>query len=149
MAARLSTGAQNAGADTGDRTWLNSTNARLGFYNAAQPATGNTATAGTVLALYSVTSVAAPSNGALVFTFAAGTVATSAAGTPQSAVLYLTTEAAPTTAATATANTTTDKRIWLTVTATGGGGDVTFDNTTWTLGQSITLSAFSITQPNS
>lgn len=149
MAPRLSTGAQNAGADTGDRTWMNSANARLAFYTGAQPATGNTAGTGTLLLTYTVSSVAAPSNGALAFTFAASTVATVAGGTPQSAVIYLTGDTAVTSAATSTAGTTADKRVWLTVTATGGGGDVTFNNTTWAATQDITLSSFSITQPNS
>lgn len=43
----------------------------------------------------------------------------------------------------------TDERIEGTVTATGGGGDLTLDNNVVTAGQSITINTFTITMPAS
>lgn len=43
----------------------------------------------------------------------------------------------------------TDERLEGTVTATGGGGDLTLDNTSIASGQAVTINSFTLTQPAS
>lgn len=102
----------------------------------AQPATCATADSGTVLATLSLPSdwMAAASSGSKALSGTWQDASADATGTAAHFRLY------------ATDGTTCHAQG--TVTATGGGGDMTLDNTSITSGQSVTITSFTLTAGN-
>lgn len=100
----------------------------------SQPATGDTAASGTLLATLTLSdpSFGAPSNGAMSANAVAGDSSADATG---AAGWY---RALDSTGATV---------IDGSVTATGGGGDMTFDNVSFVQGGAINMTSWTINQP--
>jgi hypothetical protein len=140
---RLSTGLRNAGLDAGLETAFDGGIGRINFYTGAQPASANDAASGTLLATVTLASDAfgEPSAGAIAMNDVATTTAL-ASGTVGYYRIYRTGDTAPGSAAGAT-----DRRLDGSVTATGGGGDVTFDVVAWVSGGTVDLTALTFTQP--
>jgi hypothetical protein len=139
MAVTRSVGVRNAEADAG----MGGTNFnRLALY-AAAPTGAGSAQPGTLLATYvlNATPFPAASNGTITANAIADVTAV-ASGTVASYRLFKSTETAQTSAAN-----TTDRRAEGTVTATGGGGDMTITNTNIASGQTLQASGISFTMP--
>jgi hypothetical protein len=133
MAVQLSVGARNARLDSIETTI--GTAAKLQIRSGAQPATCATADSGTLLAELTLPSdwLAAAASGAKAKSGTwSGTG--SAAGT---AGHFRVKDSGGTTC-----------HIQGSVTATGGGGDMTLDNTSIASGQSITINSFTLTDGN-
>jgi hypothetical protein len=145
VALRLSTAVRNARGNG----WLNGTGTStfdsgvLEIRSGTIPADADTAPTGTVLASITLPADAFAAGSAGVFA-KAGTwsdASTDAAGTAtwfrfrQSGDLGTTN--------------TTDERVDGTVTATGGGGDITLDNVVIAAAQALTMNSFSFTEPAS
>lgn len=136
MAVRLATATRNALADAVTTRADSGTGAAtIKVYTGSQPASANDAATGTLLATFTCSD---PSFGAA----ASGVI--TLAGTPKTA----------TAAATGTAgwfrlesNTAVTTVIDGSVTASGGGGDMTLDNTSITSGQTVNLTSGTITMP--
>lgn len=134
MALQLSVGVRNARLDAIETTI--GTSAVLKIRTGAQPADCATADSGTVLATLSLPSdwMAAASSGSKA---KAGTWSDSSAdntGTAGHFRIY--------------ASDGTTCHVQGTVTATGGGGDMTVDSTSFTAGQGFTITTFSLTDAN-
>lgn len=137
MAVRLATATRNALADAvATRADLGAAAATVKIYTGTQPASANTAPSTTLLATFTLND---PSFNA------------AASG----AISLITSPAISTTgAATGTAgwfrmeSSTPATVIDGSVTATGGGGDMTVDNTSITSGQTVNLTGGSVTMPS-
>ncbi len=134
MALQLSVAVRNARLDAVEATI--STSAVLKIRTGAQPATCATADSGTVLATCALPSdwMAAASSGAMA---KSGTWQDSSADNTGTAAHFR-----------VYASDGTTCHIQGTVTVTGGGGDMTVDNTSFSSGQSFTVTSFTLTDAN-
>ena len=134
MALQFSAAVRNARLDTIESTI--GTSAVLKIRTGAPPATVATADSGTVLATLSLPSdwMAAASGGSKAKSGTWEDTSADASGTAAHFRIY--------------ASDGTTAHIQGTVTATGGGGDMTVDNTTFASGQSFTVTSFAITDGN-
>lgn len=139
MALKLSTGLRNSMLDTGLGTVYDGD--VLEIRSGAMPVGADDAVAGTVLASITLPAdaFAAAASGEIAKLGTWEDTSADAAGT---AGHFLFREAADTGVASTTA-----KRVYGTVTATAGGGDITLDNTSIAAGQVVTITAFKFTQP--
>ena len=128
MAFQFSTAARNAMLDTLETAI--GTSAVLKIRSGTVPATVATADAGTVLATLNLPSdwLAAASSGSKALSGTWQDASADGAGTAAHFRIY--------------ASDGTTAHVQGTVTATGGGGDLTLDNTSITAGQSVTISSF-------
>lgn len=134
MAVQLSTTVRNARLDTIESTI--GTSPILKIRSGAPPATCATADSGTVLATLTLPSdwLAAASSGSKA---KSGTWQDSSADASGTAAHFRIYDSGGTTC-----------HIQGTVTATGGGGDMTVDNTSFASGQSFTINSFTLTDAN-
>ena len=134
MAVQLSTSVRNARLDAIESTI--GTSAILKIRTGAQPATCATADSGTVLATLTLPSdwMAAASAGAKAKSGTWQDTSADATGTAAHFRIY---DSGGTTC-----------HVQGTVTATGGGGDLTVDNTSFASGQSFTINSFTLTDAN-
>lgn len=135
MALQYSAAVRNAQLDAFETAI--GTSAVLRIRTGAPPATVATADAGTVLATLNLPSdwMAAASAGSKAMSGTWQDTSADAAGTAGHFRIY--------------ASDGTTAHAQGTVTATGGGGDLTLDNTSIAAGQSITITSFTITAGNS
>jgi hypothetical protein len=133
MALQFSTTVRNAILDQIESTI--GTTAVLKIRTGAAPADVATADSGTVLATLTLPSdwMAAASSGSKAKSGTWQDTSADATGTAAHFRLY--------------ASDGTTAHIQGTVTATGGGGDMTVDSTSFTIGQSFTISTFTLTAP--
>lgn len=134
MALQLSVAVRNALLDVIESTI--GTSAVLKIRTGAPPASCATADAGTVLASLTLPSdwMASASSGSKAKSGTWEDTSADAAGTAAHYRLY--------------ASDGTTCHAQGTVTATGGGGDMTVDNTSFAAGQSFTVTSFTLTAPN-
>lgn len=134
MALQLSVAVRNARLDAIESTI--GTTAVLMIRTGAPPADVATANSGTVLATLTLPSdwLAAASAGAKAKAGTWQDTSADAAGTAAHFRIY--------------ASDGTTAHIQGTVTATGGGGDMTLDNVVIAVGQSITITSFTLTEAN-
>ena len=134
MAIQLSVAVRNARLDAIETTA--GTSIRLKIRTGAQPATCATADSGTVLADITCPAdwAAAASSGAKALSGSWADASADATGTAAHFRAYY------------SDNTTCFMQG--TVTATGGGGDMTVDNTSFASGQSFTVTSFTLTDGN-
>ena len=134
MALQFSTAVRNAELDAIEATI--GTSAVLKIRTGAAPANVATADSGTVLATLSLPSdwMAAASGGAKALNGTWQDSSADATGTAAHFRIY--------------ASDGTTAHIQGTVTATGGGGDMTVDNTSFASGQSFTITTFTLTAGN-
>ena len=134
MAIQLSTAVRNARLDTIESTI--GTGAVLKIRTGAAPANVATADSGTVLATCTLPSdwMAAASSGAKAKSGTWEDTSADATGTAAHFRIY--------------ASDGTTAHIQGTVTATGGGGDLTVDNTSFAAGQAFTVTGFTLTDGN-
>lgn len=134
MALQLSVAVRNAMLDAIETAI--STSAVLKIRTGAQPATCATADSGTVLATLSLPSdwMAAASSGSKAKSGTWEDTSADAAGTAAHFRIY--------------ASDGTTCHLQGTVTATGGGGDMTVDNTSFAAGQSFTVNTFTLSAAN-
>lgn len=134
MAIQLSVAARNARLDAIETAV--GTSAVLKIRTGAQPATCATADSGTVLATMSLPSdwMAAASSGTKALSGTWQDASADAAGTAAHFRIY--------------ASDGTTCHMQGTVTATGGGGDLTLDNTSIASAQSVTITSFTLTDGN-
>lgn len=134
MAVQFSVAVRNARLDAIETTV--GTSARLKIRTGAQPATCATADSGTVLADITCPSdwAAAASGGAKALSGTWQDASADAAGTAAHWRLY--------------ASDGTTCHAQGTVTATGGGGDMTLDNAVLAVGQQVNVTSFTITDGN-
>lgn len=135
MALQLSTTVRNARLDVIETTI--GTGARLQIRTGAQPANAAAANSGTVLVDITCPSdwMAAASSGSKALTGTWQDTSADAAGTAGHFRVY--------------DSTATTCHIQGSVTATGGGGDMTLDNTNIAVGQTVTITSFTLTDANS
>ena len=135
MAIQYSTAVRNAELDALETAI--GVSAVLKIRTGAPPATVATADSGTVLATMTLPSdwLAAASSGAKAKSGTWQDTSADATGTAAHFRIY--------------ASDGTTAHIQGTVTATGGGGDLTLDNTSIASGQSVTISSFTLTAANS
>ena len=135
MALQYSTAVRNAELDALETAI--GVSAVLKIRTGAPPATVATADSGTVLATMTLPSdwLAAASSGAKAKSGTWQDTSADATGTAAHFRIY--------------ASDGTTAHIQGTVTATGGGGDLTLDNTSIASGQSVTISSFTLTAANS
>lgn len=134
MAIQLSTGVRNARLDVIESTI--GTDAVLKIRTGAAPANVGTADSGTVLATLTLPSdwMAAASSGSKAKSGTWQDTSADNTGTAAHFRLY--------------ASDGTTAHMQGTVTATGGGGDMTVDNTSFASGQSFTVTGFTLTDGN-
>lgn len=134
MAVQLSVSVRNARLDAIETTI--GTSAVLKIRTGAAPADVATADSGTVLATLSLPSdwLAAASSGSKAKSGTWQDTSADATGTAAHFRIY--------------ASDGTTAHLQGTVTATGGGGDLTLDNTSIAIGQSVTITSFSLTDGN-
>lgn len=134
MALQLSTAVRNAMLDSIETTI--GTSAVLKIRTGSAPANCGTADSGTVLATLNLPSdyMAAASSGSKAKSGTWEDTSADATGTAAHFRLY--------------ASDGTTCHAQGTVTATGGGGDLTVDNTSFAAGQSFTITSFTITAGN-
>lgn len=134
MSLQLSAACRNALLDSLETTI--GTAAVLKIRTGAQPANVATADSGTVLASLTLPSdwMAAASGGTKAKSGTWQDTAADAAGTAGHFRIY--------------ASDGTTAHIQGSVTATGGGGDLTLDNTSIALSQTVTITSFTLTAPN-
>ena len=134
MAIQFSTTVRNARLDTIESTI--GTGAVLKIRTGAAPANVATADSGTVLATCTLPSdwMAAASSGAKAKSGTWEDTSADATGTAAHFRIY--------------ASDGTTAHIQGTVTATGGGGDLTVDNTSFAAGQAFTVTGFTLTDGN-
>lgn len=134
MTVQLSTTVRNARLDTIESTI--GTTAVLRIYTGAQPANCAAANSGTMLAEMTLPSdwMAAASSGAKALSGTWQDASANATGTAAHFRIY---ESSATTC-----------HIQGSVTITGGGGDLTLDNTSIASGQAITITSFTLTDGN-
>lgn len=135
MALQLSVAVRNARLDAIETTA--GTAAVLKLRTGAQPATCATADAGTVLATMTLPSdwMNAASSGSKTLLGTWSDMQADAAGTAAHFRIY--------------ESTATTCHVQGTVTITGGGGDMTLDNTNIAANQGITITSFALTDANS
>lgn len=135
MAVQLSVAVRNARLDAIETTI--GTSAVLKIRTGAAPADVATADSGTVLASLTLPSdwLAAANSGSKAKSGTWQDASADATGTAAHFRIY--------------ASDGTTAHLQGTVTATGGGGDLTLDNTSIASGQSVTISSFSLTDGNS
>jgi hypothetical protein len=135
MAVQLSTSVRNARLDAIETTI--GTSAVLKIRTGAQPATVATADSGTVLATLNLPSdwLAAAGSGSKAKSGTWEDTSADAAGTAAHFRIY--------------ASDGTTAHIQGSVTATGGGGDLTLDNTSIASAQQVTITGFTLTDGNS
>jgi len=116
------------------------TSAVLRLYSGSVPATTATAVSGTMLASFSLPSdwMAAASGGSKVKSGTWSTTGDAGAGTGTAAGYWRIWDSGVTTC-----------HLQGTVTVTGGGGDLTLDNTSIASGQAVAISTFTLTAGNS
>lgn len=133
MTVQLSTSVRNARLDSVESTM--GTSAKLQIRTGAQPANCAAADSGSLLCEITVPSdfMAAASSGSKALS---GTWQASASGTGTAGHFRFKDNAGTTT------------HIQGSITATGGGGDMTVDNTSVASGQTITISTFTLTDGN-
>lgn len=141
MAIRLSTGMRNASLDSGLATQLDS--GVVEWRTGAQPASANDAPTGTVVATFPLPADAftAAAAGAIAKSGTWQDTSADASGTAGWFRMRTTGDGG--------GSSSTDKRIDGSITATGGGGDLTVDNPVIASGQQVTINTFGITQPAS
>lgn len=134
MTVQLSTTVRNARLDTIESTI--GTAAVLRIYSGAQPANCAAANSGTLLAEMTLPSdwMAAASSGSKALSGTWQDASANNAGTAGHFRVY--------------ESTATTCHLQGSVTATGGGGDLTLDNTSIAAGQSITITSFTLTDGN-
>lgn len=134
MALQLSVGVRNARLDAIETTI--GTSAVLKIRTGSAPADVATADSGTVLATLTLPSdwMAAASSGSKAKSGTWQDTSADATGTAAHFRIY--------------ASDGTTAHIQGTVTATGGGGDMTVDNTSFASGQSFTVTGFTLTDAN-
>lgn len=134
MAIKLSTAVRNARLDAIETAI--GTSAVLKIRTGAAPADVATADSGTVLATLNLQSdwMAAASSGSKAKSGTWEDTSADAAGTAEHFRIY--------------ASDGTTAHIQGTVTASGGGGDLTLDNTSIALAQAITITGFTLTDAN-
>jgi hypothetical protein len=134
MTLQYSVAVRNARLDAVESTI--GTSAIMEIRTGAQPATCATASSGTVLATISLGSdwMAAASSGAKAKSGTWSDTSADAPGTAQHFRIF------------ASDGTTCGAQG--SITATGGGGDLTLDNTSITAGQAVTITSFSLTAGN-
>lgn len=134
MTVQLSTGVRNARLDAIETTI--GTSAVLKIRTGAPPANVAAADSGTVLATLTLPSdwMAAASSGSKAKSGTWEDASADAGGTAAHFRLY--------------ASDGTTAHMQGTVTGTGGGGDMTVDNTSFAVGQSFTVTAFTLTDGN-
>lgn len=134
MAVQFSVGVRNARLDAIETTI--GTSAVLKIRTGAPPANVAAADSGTVLATLTLPSdwMAAASSGSKAKSGTWEDASADATGTAAHFRLY--------------ASDGTTAHMQGTVTATGGGGDMTVDNTSFAVGQSFTVTAFTLTDGN-
>lgn len=134
MAVQLSTTVRNARLDVIESTI--STAAVLRIYTGAQPANCAAANSGTLLAEMTLPSdwMAAASSGSKALS---GTWSDSSANGTGTAAHFRIYESSATTC-----------HVQGSVTATGGGGDLTLDNTSIATGQAVSITSFTLTDGN-
>lgn len=134
MAIQLSTTVRNARLDTIESTI--STSAVMKIRTGAAPANCAAADTGTVVATLSLPSdwMAAANSGAKAMSGTWSDSSADATGTAAHFRIY--------------ESTATTCHIQGTVTATGGGGDMTVDNTSFAAGQSFSVTTFTLTDGN-
>lgn len=134
MAIQLSTAVRNARLDAIETTV--GTSAVMKIRTGAQPANVGTADSGTVLATLSLPSdwLAAASSGSKAKSGTWEDTSADASGTAAHFRIY--------------ASDGTTAHLQGSVTATGGGGDLTVDNVVFASAQSFTVTAFSLTDGN-
>jgi hypothetical protein len=134
MALQYSVAVRNAKLDAVETTV--GTSAVLKIRTGAAPANVATADSGTVLATLSLPSdwMAAASSGTKALSGSWADASADATGTAAHFRIY--------------ASDGTTAHIQGTVTATGGGGDMTLDNTSIASGQSVTVTSFTLTAGN-
>ena len=135
MALQLSTAVRNARLDAIETAI--GASAVVKIRSGAVPANVGTADAGTVLATLSLPSdwMAAASGGSKAMTGSWADSSADAAGTAGHFRVY--------------ASDGTTCHMQGTITATGGGGDMTLDNTVFASGQAFSITGFTINEPNS
>lgn len=135
MALQLSTGVRNARLDAIETTI--STSAVLKIRTGSAPADCGTADSGTVLVTATLPSdwLAGASSGSKAKSGTWQDTSADATGTAAHFRIY--------------ASDGTTCHIQGTVTATGGGGDMTIDNTSIASGQNVTVTGFTLTDANS
>ena len=134
MTVQLSTTVRNARLDAIETTI--STSAILKIRSGAQPATCATADSGTVLATLNLPSdwLAAASSGSKAKSGTCEDTSADATGTAAHFRIY---DSGGSTC-----------HIQGSITATGGGGDMTIDSTSLTAGQTVTITGFTLTDGN-
>lgn len=142
MAVRLSTGARNAGLDSGIGPLFDSGPGRINVYTGAQPASANDAATGTLLATLTLSSdaFAAASGGSIAANSITSDTSADASGVPGYIRIYRTGDTAPGSAAG-----TTDRRIDMDV-----GDEITFSGLVGgeiVAGGTVAISSLSITLP--
>jgi hypothetical protein len=135
MAVQLSTAVRNARLDVIESTI--STSAVLRIYTGAQPANCAAANSGTLLAEMALPSdwMAAASGGSKALSGTWNDTSANGTGTAAHFRIYETT--------------ITTCHIQGSVTATGGGGDLTLDNTSIATAQTVTITSFTLSDANS
>lgn len=143
MTVRLSTGTRNAIGDSGVGP-LFDTDGAISFYTGSQPAAANDDVSGTLLGTCTFSADWIGAFAAGVGTVAAITNDSSAdaSGTPGWFRIHDVSEGPG-------GSSTTKRRIDGSVTATGGGGDITFNTTTWVAGGVISMTSLTLTIPAS
>jgi hypothetical protein len=133
MTIQLSTNVRNARLDAIET--VIGTAPRLVIYTGAQPANCAAAASGTVLATIVLPSdwMNAASSGSKTL-LGSWTVAASGTGTAAHYRIY--------------DSTVTTCHLQGSVTATGGGGDMTVDNTSIAAGQTVTVTSYALNEPN-
>lgn len=134
MAVQLSTTVRNARLDVIESTI--STAAVLRIYTGAQPANCAAANSGTLLAEMTLPSdwLAAASSGSKALSGSWSDSSANGTGTAAHFRIY--------------ESTATTCHIQGSVTATGGGGDLTLDNTSIASGQAVSITSFTLTDGN-
>ena len=134
MAVQLSTTVRNARLDVIESTI--STAAVLRIYTGAQPANCAAVNSGTLLAEMTLPSdwMAAASSGAKALSGTWSDTSANGTGTAAHFRIY--------------ESTATTCHIQGSVTATGGGGDLTLDNTSIASGQAVSITSFTLTDGN-
>lgn len=143
MAIKLSTGVRNARLDAVE-TQIG-TSAKLAIYSGSAPANCAADTTGTLLVEFDLASdwAAAASGGAKALS-SLPLSTTAAAGAPTNAGYFRIFTSAQSTAP----GSTKPCEVQGTVTATGGGGDLTLDNISIAAGQTVNVTGFTLTDGN-
>lgn len=135
MAYKLANAAQQASADAVTALLNTGGAGNLKIYSGSQPADADTAPSGTLLATIALAADA--------FGDANSSGVSTMASAPRSG-----TGAAAGTAGCFTAESGAGTKVWSgTVTATGGGGDLTLDNISIAVGQAVSITSLTYAQP--